>query len=86
MNKKSPTLQIRLLKTAALLIACSLVAAMAITLDLQGIPGYLAIIFLGYCAIIVISHLWAALLLLWQTWRDRRKPKALLLWQTRRRR
>jgi hypothetical protein len=74
-----------LLKTAALLVAFSLVAALAIFLDLQGVTGYLTVIFLGYCAIIVVSHLWKALLLLWQAWREiRSKPKALLLWQTRR--
>lgn len=75
----------RLLTTAAMLLTFSLVAALAIALELQGITGYLTVIFLGYCAIIVVSHLWAALSLLWQAWREMRsKPKELLLWQTRR--
>jgi uncharacterized membrane protein YfhO len=75
----------KLLRSAFLLIAFSLVVAVATVLDLQGIPGYLTVIFLGYCAIIVVSHLVAALSLLWRAGRETRsRPKALLLWQTRR--
>jgi uncharacterized membrane protein len=85
MMGNSSTMKARLLKTAALLIAFSLLVAVATFLDLQGITSYLTVIFLGYCAIIVLSHLWAALLLVWQAWRKTRdQPKALLLWQTRR--
>jgi hypothetical protein len=75
----------KILQATALLIAFGLLVATVGFLAPQGFGGTLTVIFLGYCAIIVVAHLGSALLLLWRAWRQMRsRPKALLLWQTRR--
>jgi hypothetical protein len=83
MKKKEAKVKASLLRAAALLLAFSLVAALATILSPQGITGHLTVIFLGYCAIIVVSHVLAALAMLWRAWRETRSNKALLLWQSR---
>lgn len=81
--RKDSTMQAKLLKTAALLLGFGLLVAMASNQDSSGVTSYLTVIFLGYCAIIVVAHLLQAWSLLWRVWREvRRTPKALLLWQS----
>jgi uncharacterized membrane protein YhaH (DUF805 family) len=75
----------KIMQAVALLIAFVFAAAVATVLNLQGVTSYLTVIFLAYCAIIVVSHLLSALSVLVRAWRDsRRRPKALLLWQSQR--
>jgi hypothetical protein len=68
--KKEAAMKSILWKTAILILAFSGATAAILALNLQGFGSYLTLIFLGYCAIIVISHVWAAVWMLRQNWSD----------------